>query len=74
MYGPSPSFLSEREEGSVNRKREMSDSAFPQWVEEVSGRDFGKPIRHTARYNHRFRTPGGRYFPRDIRIETNSVV
>ena len=25
--------------------------------------DFGKPFRHTARYNHRLRTTGGRYFP-----------
>lgn len=71
MYGQSPSFLSEREEGPVNRKREMTDSALQQWVEEVSERDFGKPFRHVARFNPRLRTTGGRYFPQDHRIEIN---
>ncbi len=60
-----------REEGPVSRKREMSDSALQRWVEEVSERDFGKPFRHTARFNHRLRTTGGRYFPGDHRIEIN---
>jgi len=49
----------------------MTDSELQWWVEEVSERDFGKPFRHTARFNPRLRTTGGRYFPHDHRIEIN---
>lgn len=69
MYDPL--HVSRGEERPVSRKREISDAALQRWVEEISERDFGKPFRHTARYNHRLRTTGGRYFPRDHRIEIN---
>ena len=51
------------EERPVSRKREISDAALQRWVEEISERDFGKPFRHTARFNHRLRTTGGGIFP-----------
>ena len=49
----------------------MSDQELQQWVEEVSLADFGKPFCHQARFNHRLRTAGGRYFLHDHRIEIN---
>lgn len=48
------------------------DCALQHWVESISLKRFGKPFIHTARFNSRLRTTGGRYFLDDHRIEISS--
>ncbi|MEK4967266.1 SprT family protein [Cytobacillus sp. FSL R7-0696] len=49
----------------------MSDKELQRLVEEVSLRWFDLPFRHTAKFNSRLRTTGGRYMLSDHRIEIN---
>lgn len=45
------------------------DRALQHCVEAISLEEFGRPFTHTARFNSRLRTTGGRYFLGDHRIE-----
>lgn len=44
------------------------------YVKEVSQEDFGKAFRHTAIWNTRLRTTGGRFFPADGHLDFNSKI
>jgi SprT-like protein len=50
----------------------MENSELQELVEDISKRHFGKPFRHTAFFNKRLRTTGGRYMLRSHNIELNS--
>lgn len=50
----------------------MNDEQLQKWVERISLRDFGRPFRHRARFNHRLRTTGGRYFMHTHDIEISA--
>lgn len=41
------------------------------YVRQVSQEDFGKPFRHTALWNNRLRSTGGRFFPGDGHLDFN---
>lgn len=42
-----------------------------EYVKSVSEEDFGKPFRHTAVWNSRLRSTGGRFFPKDGHLDFN---
>ena len=44
------------------------------YVKEVSQEDFGKAFRHTAIWNTRLRTTGGRFFPADGHLDFNPKI
>ncbi|QGZ27620.1 SprT family protein [Streptococcus ruminicola] len=44
------------------------------YVKEVSQEDFGKVFRHTAIWNTRLRTTGGRFFPADGHLDFNPKI
>ena len=46
----------------------------PNYVKEVSQEDLGKAFRHTAIWNTRLRTTGGRFFPADGHLDFNSKI
>lgn len=41
------------------------------YVQQVSQEDFGWEFRHTAHWNNRLRSTGGRFFPRDGHLDFN---
>lgn len=41
------------------------------YVQQVSREDFGREFRHTAHWNNRLRTTGGRFFTRDGHLDFN---
>jgi SprT-like protein len=49
----------------------MDDKELQKLVEEISLYEFGKPFRHTAMFNSRLRTTGGRYLLQSHNIEIN---
>lgn len=49
----------------------MTDQELQRLVETVSVANFGKPFRHSARFNSRLQTTGGRYLLRSHDIEIN---
>ncbi|SHS48268.1 SprT-like family [Mycobacteroides abscessus subsp. abscessus] len=49
----------------------MGDNELQNLVEEISIQFFNKPFRHTAFFNSRLRTTGGRYMLRSHNIEIN---
>ncbi len=49
----------------------MDDIELQRLVEEISMKSFGKPFRHTAYFNPRLRTTGGRYVLNTHHIEIN---
>lgn len=42
-----------------------------EYVRQVSQEDFGREFRHTAHWNKRLRTTGGRFFPADGYLDFN---
>jgi len=44
------------------------------FVKTVSREDFGKEFRHTALWNPRLRTTGGRFFPADGHLDFNPKI
>lgn len=42
------------------------------YVQEVSREDFGWEFRHTAQWNNRLKTTGGRFFPKDGHLDFNT--
>ena len=44
------------------------------YVKKVSQEDFGKAFRHTAIWNTRLRTTGGRFFPADGHLDFNPKI
>ena len=44
------------------------------YVKQVSREDFGQEFRHTAHWNKRLRTTGGRFFPADGHLDFNPKV
>lgn len=44
------------------------------YVKQVSIEDFGKPFKHKAQWNTRLRSTGGRFFPKDGRLDFNPKV
>lgn len=58
----------------MNESMQMSDNELEQLVCSISKNVFGKPFRHTARFNPRLRTTGGRYMLADHSIEMNPLV
>ena len=46
----------------------------PNYVKEVSQEDLGKAFRHTAIWNTRLRTTGGRFFPADGHLDFNPKI
>lgn len=42
-----------------------------EYVRQVSEEDFNKPFRHTACWNKRLKTTGGRFFPKDGHLDFN---
>lgn len=51
----------------------MTDQELQTLVETVSQQFFGLPFRHTARFNARLRTTGGRYLLKSHDIEINPL-
>lgn len=49
----------------------MSNEELQLWIEQVSLNSFGVPFRHTASFNSRLTTTGGRYFTKSHNIEIN---
>lgn len=49
----------------------MTDRELQQLVERISLQSFGKPFRHTAVFNGRLKTTGGRYHLQDHHIDIN---
>lgn len=49
----------------------MTNAQLQELVEQVSLHEFGKPFRHTARFNSRLQTTGGRYLLASHDIEIN---
>lgn len=41
------------------------------YVRQISREDFGKEFRHQAYWNHRLKTTGGRFFPKDGHLDFN---
>lgn len=41
------------------------------YVRQVSREDFGKEFHHQAYWNHRLKTTGGRFFPKDGHLDFN---
>ncbi|KXH80961.1 SprT family protein [Sporosarcina sp. HYO08] len=52
----------------------MDNNQLQQLIEEISIGVFGKAFHHTARFNERLRTTGGRYLLSDHSIEINPRV
>lgn len=52
----------------------MADGELQLLVESISSEVFNKPFLHSARYNKRLRTTGGRYMLMDHAIEVNPLV
>lgn len=44
------------------------------YVRQVSLEDFGKEFRHTASWNKRLRSTGGRFFPKDGHLDFNPKI
>lgn len=44
------------------------------YVQEVSREDFGWEFKHTAHWNNRLRTTGGRFFPKDGHLDFNPKI
>jgi SprT-like protein len=53
---------------------EMTDTELQQLVEEVSMSSFKVPFRHTAKWNGRLRTTGGRYILQTHNLDFNKKV
>ncbi|WP_044023137.1 SprT family protein [Bacillus sp. SG-1] len=49
----------------------MENVELQKLVEDISSENFGKPFRHSAFFNKRLRTTGGRYMLRSHNIEIN---
>lgn len=45
-----------------------------EYVKQVSLEDFGWEFRHQAKWNHRLRSTGGRFFPKDGHLDFNPKV
>lgn len=45
-----------------------------EYVRQVSQEDFGREFRHTAHWNKRLRTTGGRFFPGDGHLDFNPKI
>jgi SprT-like protein len=52
-------------------KRVLNDKELQLWVEQISLDWFGRAFRHTATFNPRLRSTGGRYFMKSHNIEIN---
>ena len=52
----------------------VADDELQLLVENISSEVFNKPFLHSARYNNRLRTTGGRYMLNDHTIEVNPLV
>lgn len=44
------------------------------YVKQVSIEDFGKPFAHSAQWNPRLRSTGGRFFPQDGHLDFNPKI
>ncbi|MGT2784870.1 SprT family protein [Streptococcus merionis] len=44
------------------------------YVKQVSLEDFGKAFKHTAHWNKRLRSTGGRFFPKDGHLDFNPKI
>lgn len=49
----------------------MTNDELQSLVNDLSIQHFGKPFKHSAVFNYRLRTTGGRYLPHQKRIEIN---
>lgn len=49
----------------------MTDEQLLEWTKEISENQFSREFKDDIRFNTRLRTTGGRYIPRERRIEIN---
>ena len=49
----------------------MNNKELTNHVRQLSLAKFGRPFRHTAQWNNRLRSTGGRFFPKDMHLDFN---
>ncbi|SIS56542.1 SprT family protein [Salimicrobium flavidum] len=49
----------------------MNNEQLLEWTKEISSSQFSREFKDDIRFNNRLRTTGGRYIPRERRIEIN---
>lgn len=49
----------------------MTNQELTEYVRQISLKSFGWKFKHTAQWNSRLRTTGGRFFPKDCHLDFN---